>query len=132
MLELTEKPLEERAEGTQNGLKMVEMESEAEAGTEAEGQLIPPAGEPVPESITPPSNTDLPVPLKEDPAQSSQSDAHLTSQDMRRAKRIRVRLETLCVQCFRWFVIWCIVAMICFTALSLFLNACFPQRWMCR
>ncbi len=97
MLELTEKPLEERTEGAQNGLKMVEMEPEAEAGTEAEGQLIPPAGEPVPESVTPPSNTDLSVPLKEDPAQSSQSDAHLTSQDMRRAKRIRVRLETLCV-----------------------------------
>uniref|UniRef100_A0A3B5BDI2 PR domain zinc finger protein 10 n=1 Tax=Stegastes partitus TaxID=144197 RepID=A0A3B5BDI2_9TELE len=66
-----------------------EMEAEGEAGTEPEGQLIPPAGEPVPESVTPPSNTDLPAPLKEDPAQSSQSDAHLTSQDMRRAKRIR-------------------------------------------
>lgn len=91
MLELTEKPLEERAEGAQNGLKVVEMESEAETGTEAEGQLIPPAGEPVPESITPPSNTDLQVPLKEDPSQSSQSDTHLTSQDLRRAKRIRVR-----------------------------------------
>ncbi|XP_029302634.1 PR domain zinc finger protein 10 isoform X3 [Cottoperca gobio] len=89
MLELTEKPLEERADGAQNGLKMVEMESEAEAGTEAEGQLISPAGEPVPESSTPPSSTDLPAPLKEDPAQSSQLDAHLTSQDMRRAKRIR-------------------------------------------
>uniref|UniRef100_A0A3Q1EG72 PR domain zinc finger protein 10 n=1 Tax=Acanthochromis polyacanthus TaxID=80966 RepID=A0A3Q1EG72_9TELE len=44
---------------------------------------------PLRESVTPPSNTDLPAPLKEDPAQSSQSDAHLTSQDMRRAKRIR-------------------------------------------
>lgn len=95
MLELTEKPLEEHVEVAQNGLKVVEMEPEVEAVTEAEGQLIPPAGEPVPESVTPPSNTDLPVPLKEDPAQSSQSDAHLTSQDMRRAKRIRVRLERL-------------------------------------
>lgn len=90
MLELTEKPLEERVDGVQNGLKVVEMESETEAGAETEGQLIPPAGEPVPESVTPPSTTDLQVPLKEDPAQSSQSDAHLTSQDMRRAKRIRV------------------------------------------
>ncbi|XP_071352846.1 PR domain zinc finger protein 10 isoform X2 [Trachinotus anak] len=90
MLEQTEKqPLEERAEGAQNGLKVVEMEPEADVGAEVEGQLIPPAGEPVPESVTPPSNTDLPVPLKEDLAQSSQSDAHLTSQDMRRAKRIR-------------------------------------------
>ncbi|KAM4566409.1 PR domain zinc finger protein 10 isoform 1-T4 [Odontesthes bonariensis] len=89
MLELTEKPLEERVEGAQNGLKEVEMETDGEAGTEAEGQLEPPAGEPVPESIMPPSITDLPVLLKEDPAQSSQSDAHLTSQEMRRAKRIR-------------------------------------------
>uniref|UniRef100_A0A8C2X0E2 PR domain zinc finger protein 10 n=1 Tax=Cyclopterus lumpus TaxID=8103 RepID=A0A8C2X0E2_CYCLU len=62
----------EHAEGAQNRLKVVEMESEAAPGTEAEGQLIPPAGEPVSESVTP-----------------SQSDAHLTSQDMRRAKRIR-------------------------------------------
>ena len=91
MLELTEKPLEERVEAAQNGLKVVEMESEAETtGTEAEGQLIPPAGEPVPESITPPSSADMQVPLKEYPSQSSQSDSHLTSQDMRRAKRIRV------------------------------------------
>lgn len=90
MLELTEKqPLEERTEAAQNGLKVVE--PEPDAGMEAEGQIVPSAGEPVPESVTPPSNMDLPVPLKEDPAQSSQSDAHLTSQDMRRAKRIRVR-----------------------------------------
>lgn len=100
MLELTEKPLEERAEGAQNGLKVVEMEPEVETGNEAEGQLIPPAGEPVPESVSPPSNTDLSVSLKDDPAQSSQSDAHLTSQDMRRAKRIRVRLDTVFTKMF--------------------------------
>lgn len=101
MLELTEKPLEERAEGAQNGLKVVEMESEAEAGAESEGQLISPAGEPVPESVSPPSSTDLPVSLKEDLAQSSQSDSHLTSQDMRRAKRIRVRLLLGSLKCNR-------------------------------
>lgn len=89
MMELTEKPLEEQAEGPQNGLKVVEMEPEVEAVTEAEGQLIPTEGEPVLESDTPPSNPDLSAPLKEDPAQSGQTDAHLTSQDMRRAKRIR-------------------------------------------
>ncbi|XP_075956411.1 PR domain zinc finger protein 10 isoform X1 [Anarhichas minor] len=91
MLELTEKPLEERAGGAQNGLTVVvvDMESEAATGSEAEGQLVSPAGEPVSESVSPPSDTDVPVPLKEDPAQSSHSDAHLTSQDMRRAKRIR-------------------------------------------
>ncbi|TKS80717.1 Zinc finger protein 10 [Collichthys lucidus] len=89
MLELTEKPLEGQAEVSQNGLKVVEMEPEVEPVTEADGQLVAPAGEPVPESISTPSSTDLPGPLKEDPAQSSQSDTHLTSQDMRRAKRIR-------------------------------------------
>lgn len=98
MLELAEKQLlEERVEAAQNGLKVVEMEPEPETATEAEGQLIPPAGEAVAESITTPSTTDLSVPLKEDPAQSGQSDAHLTSQDIRRAKRIRVRWTTLCV-----------------------------------
>ena len=102
MLELTEKqPLEEHEEGAQNGLKVVELELETEAGTELEEQLIPPAEEPVTEPIIPPSNTELPVPLKEDPAQNSQSDGHLTSQDMRRAKRIRVRGETLCFRSVR-------------------------------
>uniref|UniRef100_A0A669D199 PR domain zinc finger protein 10 n=1 Tax=Oreochromis niloticus TaxID=8128 RepID=A0A669D199_ORENI len=72
---------------TVSGSLMHAIESEGEVGTES--QLIPPAGEPVPESVAPPPSTDLPIPLKEDPAQSVQSDAHLTSQDMRRAKRIR-------------------------------------------
>lgn len=100
MLELTEKqPLEERVEAAQNGIKVVE--PEPDAGTEAEGQIVPAAGEPVPESVTPPSSMDLPVPLKEDPAQSSQSDAHLTSQDMRRAKRIRVRCSGY-AHCSHW------------------------------
>lgn len=98
MLELTEKPLEEPAEGAQNGLKVVEMEPEPETGTEEEDQLMPPAGDPSPESVTPPSNSDLPAPLKEDPAQSSQSDSHLTSQDLRRAKRIRVRGMILAIK----------------------------------
>lgn len=96
MLELAEKQLlEERVEGAQNGLKVVEMEPEPETATEAESQLVPAASETGTESITTPSTTELSVPLKEDPAQSNQSDAHLTSQDMRRAKRIRVRWATL-------------------------------------
>nr|XP_043888254.1 PR domain zinc finger protein 10 isoform X3 [Solea senegalensis] len=102
MLELTEKqPLEEQVEVTHNGLKVVQMELEAEAGTEEEeevGQLMPPAGEPVSESVTPTVNTDLPVPVKEDPGQSSQSDNHLTSQDMRRAKRIRMDVQNAALQ----------------------------------
>ncbi|XP_038145888.1 PR domain zinc finger protein 10 isoform X2 [Cyprinodon tularosa] len=80
LLELTEKALEERDEGAENGLKEVDMEPEVEAGTEDEGPLEPEA-----ES----TNTELPVPLKEDPAQSSQTESHLTSQDMHRAKKIR-------------------------------------------
>lgn len=92
MLGLSGKQLiEERTEGTPNGLKVVELEPEGEVGSESEGQLMPPVGEPVLEPDAPPSCTDLPGPVKEDPAQSSQADTHLTSQDMRRAKRIRVR-----------------------------------------
>lgn len=134
MLELTEKPLEGQAEVAQNGLKVVEMEPEVEPVTEADGQLVAPAGEPVPESITTPSSTDLPGPLKEDPAQSSQSDTHLTSQDMRRAKRIRVRPESLCVhRNVSDSLFGVTLAMIRFTkSVSLFLNACVSQRWMCR
>lgn len=88
MLELTEKPLEDPVEGSKNGLKVLEMEPEVQAVTEAESQLMPAEG--VPESVTLLSNTDLQVPMKEDPAQSSQSESQLTSQDLRRAKRIRV------------------------------------------
>ncbi|KAM4627169.1 PR domain zinc finger protein 10 [Polymixia lowei] len=78
-------PLEERTEGTQNGLKVVELElePEGELGSETEGQL----GSSTSEVTT--STADLLVPVKEDPALSSQADPHLTSQDMRRAKRIR-------------------------------------------
>lgn len=89
-MELTEKPLEDQVEVSKNGLKVVEMEPEVQAVTEAETQLIPAEGVPVPESVTLLSNTDLQVPMKEDPAQSSQSESQLTSQDIRRAKRIRV------------------------------------------
>jgi len=121
MLELTE-PLEERIEGAQNGLKVVEMESEAAPGTKAEGQLIPPAEEPVSESCTLPSDTYLPVPLKEDQGQSSQSDAHLTTQDMRRAKRIRVRLlcSAKCIGVLDQLVIRCASGHVCVTTVCLF------------
>lgn len=100
MLELADKqPLEDHVEATQNGLKEMEIELEAEGGTEVEAQLIPSAGEPDPESVTPPSNTDILVPVKEDPGQSSHYDVHLTSKDMRRAKRIRVRQILMHVVC---------------------------------
>lgn len=93
MLELTEKPVEDEIEGSKNGLIVVEMEPEVQAVAEAESQLIPAEGVPAPESVTLLSNTDLQVPMKEDPAQSSQSESQLTSQDIRRAKRIRVSLH---------------------------------------
>uniref|UniRef100_A0A3B4ARM1 PR domain zinc finger protein 10 n=1 Tax=Periophthalmus magnuspinnatus TaxID=409849 RepID=A0A3B4ARM1_9GOBI len=78
---------EEEFEGVQNGLKAAELETEP--GTEAEGELPAAVEASVPESASPPSNLELPLVLKEDPSQNSESDAHLTSQDMRRAKRIR-------------------------------------------
>lgn len=90
MLELTEKPVEDHVEGSKNGLNVVEMEPEVQAVTEAESQLIPAEGVPAPESVTLLSNADLQAPMKEDPAQSSQPESQLTSQDIRRAKRIRV------------------------------------------
>lgn len=89
-LELPEKPLEEQVEGSKNGPKVVEIEPEVQAVAEVESQLIPAEGVPVPESVTLLSDADLQVPMKEDPAQSSQSESQLTSQDIRRAKRIRV------------------------------------------
>ncbi|KAM3874907.1 PR domain zinc finger protein 10 isoform 2-T2 [Diretmus argenteus] len=80
---------DERTDGVQNGLKVVELEPEGEVGSEAEGQLTPPAGEPVPEPVTPPPTAEPPGPVKDDPAPSSQADGHLTCQDKSRAKRIR-------------------------------------------
>lgn len=88
MLELSEKQDDEEELGeVQNGLKAPELETEP--GTELEGELTSAVDVPAPESAVPPSNPELPIVLKEDPSQSSESDAHLTSQDMRRAKKIR-------------------------------------------
>lgn len=88
MLDLSEKQDDEEELGeVQNGLKAAELETEP--GTELEGDLTSSVDVPVPESAAPPSNAEIHVVLKEDPSQSSESDAHLTSQDMRRAKRIR-------------------------------------------
>lgn len=92
-------PFEQRTDSGQNGLKVVELEVEG-VGSDTEGQLVPPGGEPVPipDADTTPTTTDCPVPVKEDPTQSTQADPHLTAQDMRRAKRIRVRLLR-CMYC---------------------------------
>lgn len=99
MLDLPEKPVEDHVEGSKNGLNVVEMEPEPQAVTETESQLLPAEGVPVPESVTLLSNTDLQVPMKEDPAQSSQSESQLTSQDIRRAKRIRVSFYVNFTEC---------------------------------
>ncbi|XP_061733838.1 PR domain zinc finger protein 10 [Nerophis ophidion] len=83
MLELAEaQPLEDPAEAAQNGVEVIVSEPD----TEAEGQMTSDAGEP---SAAQPSGVDLSVPVKEDPTQSDQSDPQLSSQDMRRVKRIR-------------------------------------------
>lgn len=87
LLELTEKPSEEREDGAQNGLKEVDLDPEGDTVTEEdEGPFEPPTEEPLLQSETPSANT---APLKEDPVQSSQPESHLTSQDMHRAKKIR-------------------------------------------
>lgn len=128
-LELPEKPLEEQVEGTKNGPKVVEMEPEVQAVPEVESELLPAEGVPVPESVTLLSDTDLQVPMKEDPAHSSQSESQLTSQDIRRAKRIRVSSQlniTDLLLCLRGALD------MLYNSVSLFLNLCFLQRWMCR
>lgn len=43
------------------------------------------------DSVTPPPTTEVPGSAKEDLSQTSPEDPHLTPQDMRRARRIRVR-----------------------------------------
>lgn len=128
-LELPEKPLEEQVEVSKNGPKVVEMEPEVQAVAEVESQLIPAEGVPVPESVTLLSDADLQVPMKEDPAQSSQSESQLTSQDIRRAKRIRVSSQLNITD-----LLLCLggASDILYNSVSLFLNLCFLQRWMCR
>lgn len=126
---MPEKPLEEQVEGSKNGPKVVEMGPEVQTVAEVDSQLIPAEGVPVPESVTLLSDADLQVPMKEDPAQSGQSEPQLTSQDIRRAKRIRVSSQLNIT-----------VPLLCpggapdmlYNSVSLFLNLCFLQRWMCR
>ncbi|MEQ2182862.1 hypothetical protein GOODEAATRI_026652 [Goodea atripinnis] len=83
------------------------MEPEGDAGTEDEGPLEPPTEEPLLQSETPSANTDLPVSLKEDLAQSSQPESHLTSQDMHPLQHLFIRKTfrpfkcTLCGKAFR-------------------------------
>lgn len=127
-LELPEKPLEEQVEGSKNGPKVVEMEP-VQAGAEVESQLIPAEGVPVPESVTLLSDADLQVPMKEDPAHSSQSESQLTSQDIRRAKKIRVSSQLNITD-----LLLCLggASDMLYNSVSLFLNLCFLQRWMCR
>lgn len=93
---MVDKPLEEQNQAVQNGLKVAQMETEVEAAADGtDTQLLAPAAEQEAESVTLTLSADLPAPLKEDLTQSGQSDPSLTSQDMRRAKRIRVRAEQL-------------------------------------
>ncbi|XP_056467618.1 PR domain zinc finger protein 10 [Gadus chalcogrammus] len=86
-------------DGEQNGLKVVELETEVETGSETPDHLALSAEEPGAAAAAdppgPPASPDVPpvVEEKEDPSQGEGAgaavDPHLTSQDLRRAKRIR-------------------------------------------
>ncbi|CAL8351925.1 unnamed protein product [Lota lota] len=81
-------------DGGQNGLKVVELETEVETGSETTDHLGLSSEDPGADPPSPPASPDLP-PVAEGKEDSSQGegvapvDPHLTSQDMRRAKRIR-------------------------------------------
>ncbi|KTG44651.1 hypothetical protein cypCar_00024850 [Cyprinus carpio] len=88
-------PFEERTDGALNGLKVVEMAAES-METETEEGLDTPAThteelQEEGDSFTPPPATEVPGSAKEDLSQTSPEDPHLTPQDMRRARRIRVK-----------------------------------------
>ncbi len=82
-------------DGALNGLKVVEMTAES-METETEEGLDTPAThtealQEEGDSVTPPLATEVLGSAKEDLSQTSPEDPHLTPQDMRRARRIRVR-----------------------------------------
>ncbi|XP_043121020.1 PR domain zinc finger protein 10 isoform X1 [Puntigrus tetrazona] len=95
-------PFEERTDGALNGLKVVEMAAES-METETEEGLDTPAThtevlQEEGDSVTPPPATEVPGSAKEDLSQTSPEDTHLTPQDMRRARRIRVDLQNAALQ----------------------------------
>lgn len=66
------------------------METETEEGLDTPAthtETLPDEGD----SVTPSPITEVPGSAKEDLPQTSPEDSHLTPQDMRRARRIRVR-----------------------------------------
>ncbi|TRY94913.1 hypothetical protein DNTS_023646 [Danionella cerebrum] len=91
-------PFDERIDGSLNGLKVVEMAAET-MDTETDEAL-----DPVPihsdtlqeegDSVTPPPATEIPEAGKDDLPQMSPEDLHLTPQDMKRARRIRVGISS--------------------------------------
>lgn len=86
MLELAEaQPLEEPTEAPHNG---VEEMTVSEPDAEEDGQPVSPAAEP---SADQPPIADAPPTTMEEPAQNDQSDAQLSSPDVRRLKKMRVR-----------------------------------------
>lgn len=104
MLELTEKPLEERVDGAENGLKDMELETEEDAAGPG-AELVSSDEHRLLESTTPSANTDQP----EDSAQNIQS--NLTPQDVQRAKKIRVSpfggFKLIYVLCLFYMHLWC-------------------------
>ncbi|XP_019742910.1 PR domain zinc finger protein 10 isoform X3 [Hippocampus comes] len=83
MLELAEaQPLDEPTEAPHNGVEMTVSEPDAET----DGQTVSPAAEP---SAAQPPRVDAPPAAMEEPAQNDQSDAQLSSPDVRRLKKMR-------------------------------------------
>lgn len=89
-------PYEERTDGALNGLKVIEMTAdpvEAEIGEGLDSltthtESLQDEGD----SGTMPPPSEVPESVKEDLPQTVPADPHLTPQDMRRARRIRVKL----------------------------------------
>ncbi|XP_035242509.1 PR domain zinc finger protein 10 isoform X2 [Anguilla anguilla] len=98
-------PFGEGSERTLNGLKGAGLGTQgevpdADVPLEPQGAQAPPvSGDPAPDAdAPPPGTTDAPEPAKEDSNPGAQPDPHLTSQDMRRAKRIRMDLQNAALQ----------------------------------
>lgn len=81
-------------DGALNGLKVVEMTADPVEEETGEGLDTPATHtqslQEEEDSVTHPLPSEVPEPAKEDLPQTVQADPHLTPQDMRRARRIRV------------------------------------------
>lgn len=90
---------EERTDGALNGLKVVEMTADPVEAETGEGLDTPVTHseslQDEGDSSIPPPPLDVPESAKEDLPQTVPADPHLTPQDMRRARRIRVKFAAI-------------------------------------